>query len=123
MNNEIRYTDEEMQKLKECEKHFKTVTGSQFLRCTPTAMNNMVRDILAAHNVTKFNCKVCRKVIYDMYNYAGKIYLNQLKEQEQITAELTEPIIIEQSKEKQTEKVDLTKSKKKGRPKKQRKEK
>lgn len=109
-------TEKDIQQLKDAKDYFEQVKRG-YIRSTPTTLNKKVEAIYEEVTGKKQNIH-CGQCLYTLYKEMGKIYekaIEDIKKEQEITAELTEPVLIP---EKQSKTIDSEKSKKKGRPKK-----
>lgn len=123
MMKDIYLTSEQIQQLKVLEPAFETVTKHNYKRGTTHKQNEMLLQIWNDANNT--NRKVnwgCTACVMQIYKDMAQLYDKSVEKQkeEEITKELTNPILIPEKevKENQSKMVDSAKSKKRGRPRK-----
>lgn len=92
------FNKEQIEKLKDAEIYFNTIINHQFKRATTRVMNEMVKEVYeetTKEKIGKLN-HFCGACINDLYRKAGTLYFQSIEKmkEEDITAELTEPINI-----------------------------
>lgn len=93
--NDITITKEEIKQLKEIEDELNRAYRYSYKRQTTTKQNEMVATILKKYGI-KVSCNHCPQSVFEAYKQLGRIYFNSIEKhkEEEITAELTTPILI-----------------------------